>query len=145
MAKRFPNTMKVDVLQRHIDAAECRLPLRCMHKLAITEAILAVAGADTDVRVKVDGSGIAVRRRKDYRERAFLPPQAIKSMLAFDRGEPIKPHSYTIKFVKTARIAKTSEEAKAKNLAAVKKNRAKRISEGIPEPKRKIRSIGLSA
>jgi hypothetical protein len=124
-----PNLNKkitVAVRREHIDEGKCGDPNHCMIKLAVADAIGIANGY-----VRVDATGVSITRRKDYRERAFLPKPALRAMLEFDRKKEVEPFTINLTFLPTTRVAKTSPERRAQVNAA----RAQRKAEGRPDKK----------
>jgi hypothetical protein len=77
-----------------------------MIKVAVARAIGVPHGY-----VKVDATGISVTRRKDYREKSFIPRTAIKHMLQFDKDPTqVKPFSFYLEFRKTSPVYKSTKE-----------------------------------
>src|SRR5262245_1255459 len=135
----FPQTIRVFVKQAHIDQAKCRDPNKCMIKLAVKEAI------GGHGYVKVDSTGIAITRRPDFREKAFLPRAGVKHLFEFDDGKEVKPFQITLKFFKTTRVYKNSEDRRLQ----INKARVARISAGRPdkrsEMQKRLRGLAVAA
>lgn len=128
MAK-YAKNVSIVVTKEIIEEAKCRLPTKCMLKVAAENALRKM-GCDGRLYIHVDATGVAITRRNDYREKAFLPAPFVKAMLAFDREEEVKPFRGTLKFFKTTRIQHSSEEAKKKNRATTAKWHAERKAAG---------------
>lgn len=129
--KKWPPRILIEVSKEDIDEGMCGLPNKCMIKLAVKRAI------GGHGYVKVESSGIAITRRDDFRERAFLPRPAQRAMVAFDNKEPVRPFSFWLHFMKTSRIEKRDPDK-------VNATRQKRKATGWKQPKY-VRSVGLAA
>lgn len=95
---KFPKTLTIRVTQSDISEGKCRDPNKCMLKLAIKREI----GGHGYVNVR--NGGVAITRRSDYRERGFLPRNALKAMLDFDNKLDVKPFKFNVTFFKTTKI-----------------------------------------
>jgi hypothetical protein len=125
MSKRFPPRVRVSVTQDDIDKGKCGDQNKCMIKISVARAINVPHGY-----VRVDATGISVTRRPDYREKAFIPRQALANMLRFDKDkDSVKPFYFWLVFHKTTPVAKASEQRKE----AINRNRR----ENDPPSKRK--------
>lgn len=123
----MPNLAKsiaIQITQHDIDEGKCRDPNKCMIKIAVARAIDVPHGY-----IKVDATGVSVTRRTTYREKAFLPHNALINMLRFDQKQEVKPFRFKLIFHKTSKVYKASEHRKAQVNAA----RAKRKAEGRPD------------
>lgn len=96
----FPVTIRVHVTKSDITEGKCKLPNKCMLKLAIKREI------GGHGYVHVEGGVASVTRRPDYREKGFLPRPAQRAMLAFDAGQEVKPFTFSLKLIKTTKIHK---------------------------------------
>jgi hypothetical protein len=109
-----PNLAKrvtINVSHTDITDSECRDPNKCMIKVAVARALRVAHGY-----IHVDSTGISVTRRKDFREKAFLPRIAAKNMYLFDDEDTahlVKPFRFTAEFHKTTKVYKSSPERKA--------------------------------
>lgn len=149
MSKIFPENLKIHVTKDDIDEGKCGLPNKCMIKLAVKRAI------GGHGYVAVDSTGIAITRRSDYREKAFLPRPVVEAMYLFDQDKSkVKPFSFTAHFFKTSKIARPETEgalerkrARRKRLRAQGKDpdfggkrnniRQRIVGLAVPTPKRK--------
>lgn len=114
--------VRVTVTEDDILKAECRNPNKCMIKVAVARALDVPHGY-----IHVDASGIAVTRRKDFREKAFLPTNVKDKMILFDNEAlPVKAYSFSIVFHKTSRVyALTPKRKEQINKARRGKHRRK--------------------
>jgi hypothetical protein len=101
--------VRISVSNGDIHESECRDPNKCMIKIATARALRVAHGY-----IHVDATGISVTRRKDFREKAFLPRIAVRHMLEFDRKEydKLKPFQFTVEFHKTTRVYQSTTERK---------------------------------
>lgn len=125
---KFPKILPVAVTQGDIDDGECRMPNKCMLKLAIKREI----GGHGYVDVR--NGTVSITRRPDYREKGFLPRSALKAMLDFDVGKKVKPFRFKVVFYKTTKI-KTA----ARLIQAAEANRKIRARPGYKAKKYTMR------
>jgi hypothetical protein len=122
MSKMFPENIRIhipDATMEETKSGGCKRT-KCAIYVKIKEAI------GGHGYVSVDASGVAITRRSDYREKAFMPLPALNWMIAFDRwtkglGAKPKPLTTTFKFFKTTKIHRSRRDA-----AALKAQREKR-------------------
>lgn len=138
-----PNLNKrihVFVRQEHVDEGACGDPNHCMIKIAVAQAV-----GIANLYIRVDARGVGITRRKDYRERAFMPLIAYKKMLAFDRDATVEPFDFWLTFHKTSAVAPTSDERRAQ----INGNREKRKAEGRPDKRyglaKRLKGVAFTA
>jgi hypothetical protein len=128
--------MKVRVKTTHQDIvdAECRKPLRCMERNAVTRALIELFGLQNKpdlvrkLHVRVDAGHIKWNW-DGWRWDASTPPRTKDWIIRFDAQQPVSPHSYTLKGIKTTRIVSFTRERQDQINAA----RQKRVREGRPD------------
>jgi hypothetical protein len=104
MAK-FPKRVRISVTAEDIESSNCGDPTDCM----IHHAVKRTIGGHG--YVKVDGRGVFITRRSDYREHAVLPKIAYQNMRKFDRNKKsVSPFDFYLDFNKTTKIHKYSRE-----------------------------------
>lgn len=108
--------VKVHVTRDDIEGSECRRPTKCMIKVAVKRALNLSHGY-----IHVDATGVSISRNGTYREKAFLPYPALRSMVSFDKKMAVKPFSFTLKFYKTTPVKKYTEEQTAKQMASARR------------------------
>jgi hypothetical protein len=143
----------LDITQPILDKVKSEIvdrgchPYDCMYHVTTAEAINIPHGY-----IKVDGTGVSITRRTDYREHALPPKVMRKNMLLFDRyyleyvkwlkgkrkdkGEPnfpIKPHKVRLTFYKTTKVHKASEDRKEKINEARRIRKANNKANGVKE------------
>jgi len=123
----FNKKVRCYVTKQMIEDAKCGDPNKCMIKLAVAKGI-----NGPGLYIKVDSTGVAITRRNDRREKAFLPRVVVNNMVRFDNNkESVTPFSFTLHFIPTTRVSKSSAERKAQVNAA----RRKRKENGRPDKK----------
>lgn len=138
--------VRVSVSGSDIHSSECLDPNRCMIKVSMARALRVPHGY-----IHVDSTGISVTRRRDYREKAFLPRIAARKMLEFDReaearkkGLPSKvtPFQFTVEFHKTSKVVKSTQERKDR----INELRQRRSAAGIKPRKYSLhqRVVGIA-
>lgn len=133
--------VKVRVTQADILEADCGDPNKCMIKVAVARAIGVPHGY-----IRVHATGIAVTRRQDYREKAFLPKTAYVNLLRFDfNRDAVKPFTFNLEFRKTTRVHHSTSERRAQ----VNRARARRKEEGRPDKQyslsKRLQGIAVTA
>src|SRR5262252_7260123 len=134
--------VRVSVTALDIKWAKGCDPNKCMIKVATARAINVPHGY-----IRVDSTGVAVTRRNDFREKAFLPRVAVKAMLMFDdetTRDLVKPFSFWLEFHKTSRVHKASAERKE----AINAARRARVAAGNPDRRytltKRIKGIAIT-
>lgn len=97
----------VHVTKSDIETAECGKPTKCMIKVALKRALNLAHGY-----IHVDASGISISRNGRYREKAFMPRNALVNMVKFDRNKSsVLPFKFKLSFIKTTPVKEKSERA----------------------------------
>jgi hypothetical protein len=109
-----------------------------MIKVALARAL------HTSGYIHVDGGGVAITRRKDYREWARITAPVKKKMILFDRERAsVKPFAFTLHFERTTTVY-ASTAARRERVNVVRNEKRAR---GVKDKKYSLQSriIGLAA
>ncbi|HEX8835448.1 MAG TPA: hypothetical protein VF748_00800 [Candidatus Acidoferrum sp.] len=145
MTKRTVVSVKfrVNVTRAHIEEGECGLAAKCMHKLAVAEALANDKTFENADHIRVDGGQIKFTAN-GYRWFASTPKRAKRSLIAFDTWQqrkeipcPVSPHSYTLVAFQGTKIQPNSAERQAQ----INDARRARIADGRPDKKRTMPSL----
>jgi hypothetical protein len=134
----WPTNVGINISDAIIDGSKGCDPIGCEIKVATK---VAIGGHGY---VNVDASGVAITRRNDYREKAFLTRPLQAWMIAFDKwsrnaGPRPKAIKATLVFHKTTKIVKRDRD----EINAARQARAAR---GIKQKKYTMRErvVGLA-
>jgi hypothetical protein len=119
--------LHVAVIHRDIKEGECRLPAKCMHKVATERALRDIDPKGGDHKVRID-AGIVKCNLDGHHWEAILPKVPKKAQIKFDheekarkraikRGEQfhskVQPHKFVLELIKGSKIiAFTAERMK---------------------------------
>jgi hypothetical protein len=150
--------LHVAVIHRDIQNAECRIPAKCMIRVASERKLREIDPKGGDHKVRVDATGIRFKLR-GHKYHGPLPKKAAKAMVQWDAEDKarkkakrdgvefhsqVKPFTFTLEAVKGAAIKPlTAERQKQINEA-----RRKRILAGKPDKQNYTlhkRVIGIAA
>lgn len=98
----------VEVTQNDIDNTKPCDPYKCMHKVAVARALNAQLEEDVTDYLRVDAGHIHVHY-DGFRWAAPSPKKVKDSLIKFDNPKTrklVKPHSYSLHFVKGTKIYK---------------------------------------
>ena len=150
--------LHVAVIYRDIQNAECRIPAKCMIRVATERKLRELDPKGGDHKVRVDASGIRFKLR-GHKYFSPLPKKAARAMVQWDREDKarkkakrdgvafmsqVKPFQFIAEAIKGAAIKPlTAERQKQINEA-----RRKRILAGKPDKQNYTlhkRVVGLAA
>jgi hypothetical protein len=122
--------LQVDVTADDIAKGECRIPSKCMEKVAIARSMIEKFGnlTDAQLHVRVDAGHINLNW-EGYRRVADTPKIAKASLIRFDQKKPVAPHSYTLHFRRTTKVVKVSRDRQDQ----INERRRVRASNGAPD------------
>lgn len=114
--------MRIEVQQKHIEAASCRDPRRCMIAEAIRDCVKQVSF----VSVRTNGITITQRRQAggSVRSHWSVPLKAAKAIIKFDNKQPVAPFCFEPKLIDRVIMPMLTEKQREANRKAQQVKRA---------------------